>query len=169
MLPRDIFYKQFSDSFSTSFFDRCWIDFGANLGPTCLPTWPQIPSKSLQEGSKSHANLHDFGNLLNGCFVDFWYQVEGQVDQKIDQPDQPDQLDSPDQPNQTELGHYWFRISSPPDVQCSFAFCSTRVCVEPRCACLELKCASYDCLPMVTDCLEPRCACFVRLHVLALG
>ena len=47
----------FSDILLASSFDRFFIDCGANLGPTCLPTWHQNPPKIDPRGSQIPSQL----------------------------------------------------------------------------------------------------------------
>ena len=79
--------------FLTSSWDPNFPDSGANLAPTWSQLGATIHPNPCQEGSKFQANLHhvlnafflDFGSLLNRNLVDFGPQVEGQVDQKINE------------------------------------------------------------------------------------
>ena len=71
------FWEQFSDAFSTSFFDRCLTDFGGNLVPTCLPSWIQNPPKSSPRGCQIPCQLASccrwpLESILGASEVDFW-------------------------------------------------------------------------------------------------
>ena len=70
-----------------SMFDRFWRQLGPNLPPKLDPKSTKILSKRVPNPMptcimSSMPSAIDFGSLLSGFLVDFWCQVEGQVDQK---------------------------------------------------------------------------------------
>ena len=53
-------------------------DFGANLAPTCLPTWTQNPPKSVPRGFQIPSQLascfeYPCLSILGASWVDFWW------------------------------------------------------------------------------------------------
>ena len=66
----------FSIIFLTSSWDPFFPDFGANLGPTCLPTWLQNPPKIIPRGLQIPSQLASyfrclFLSILGASWVEF--------------------------------------------------------------------------------------------------
>ena len=54
------FWKHFWMNFLTSSWDLFFPDFGTNLNPTCLPTWPQNPPKIVPRGLQISSQLASY-------------------------------------------------------------------------------------------------------------
>ena len=83
VIPRSCFRAHFL----TSSWDPHFSDFGANLAPTCPPTWSQNPPKiaprALQDPSKIASYLRSlFGWIFHRFLEDFPFQNPPKINQK---------------------------------------------------------------------------------------
>ena len=77
----------FFQYFLMSSWHRIFSDFGANLAPTCPPTWSQNPSKIVPRGIQNPSQLAScfrspFGSIFDRFLVDFRCQNPSKINQK---------------------------------------------------------------------------------------